>query len=102
MSWSLRILAALLLIAVHATTASAQRNGVPRTADGRPDLQGIWQARTRAAYDLEAHAARHGMPAGLSVVDGGTIPYQPWAAARKQENYDARLKADPIHQCYMA
>jgi hypothetical protein len=41
-------------------------------------MQGIWQARSRAAYDLEDHPARYGMPAGRSVVDTITIPYQPW------------------------
>ena len=30
----------------------------PRTAEGRPDLNGIWQALNTASYDLEAHAAR--------------------------------------------
>ena len=32
---------------------------LPRTISGKPDLQGIWQAQTRAAYDLEDHLARH-------------------------------------------
>jgi hypothetical protein len=90
------------MVGLQVTTASAQRASLPRTTDGRPDLQGIWQVRSRAAYDLEAHAARLGMPAGLSVVEGGTIPYQPWAAKRKLENYAAREKADPVRQCYMA
>jgi hypothetical protein len=30
----------------------------PRTADGRPDLNGFWQAMNTAHYDLEAHPAR--------------------------------------------
>src|SRR5687767_1520853 len=69
--------------------------------DGRPDLQGIWQVRNRAAYDLQDHAARHGMPAGKGVVEGGEIPYQPWAAAKKLENLANRQTADPLGQCYM-
>ena len=42
--------------------------------------------RNRASYDLEEHVARHGMPAGRSVVQGGPIPYQPWAAMKRAEN----------------
>ena len=30
---------------------------LPRTPDGKPNLQGIWQVRGRAAYDLADHAA---------------------------------------------
>ena len=59
---------------------------IPRTADGKPDLSGIWQVHNRAAADLEDHVARYGMPAGKGVVQGGPIPYQPWAAKKKIEN----------------
>jgi hypothetical protein len=41
------------------------------------------------------------MPAGLSVVVGGAIPYQPWAAVKKRENFENRLNADPEAKCYL-
>jgi len=43
---SVAAVTALSAQAVSRTTASA---AIPRMADGRPDLQGIWQARSRAA-----------------------------------------------------
>jgi hypothetical protein len=88
-------------LTVVSSAAAQNRPALPRTADGRPNLEGIWQVRSRAAYDLEDHAARNGMPAGRSVVDGGVIPYQPWAAAKKRENFARRAMADPIAECYM-
>src|SRR5260370_38762583 len=33
----------------------------PRTTDGKPDLNGIWQAINEANYDLETHMARPAM-----------------------------------------
>ena len=73
----------------------------PRTADGKPDLQGVWQALNTAAWDIQDHAARLGVPAGQGVVEGNEIPYQPWAAARKKDNFEKRLTDDPIAQCYL-
>ncbi len=107
MTWNSRqrAVAALVTgIALMLVSHAAAQVGpaLPRTADGRPDLQGIWQVRNRAAYDLEDHAARHGMPAGRSVVDGGVVPYQPWAAAKKRDNFAKRATADPLAECYMA
>jgi hypothetical protein len=80
---------------------AANARTVPRTPDGRPDLQGIWQVGSRAAYGLEDHAASYRMPAGSSVVEGDVIPYQPWAAAKKRENFEQRATADPLSQCYL-
>jgi hypothetical protein len=105
----LRARCALLAVSIAAICeqAPAQQTrpvgaaSIPRTADGKPNLQGIWQARSRAAYDLLDHAAKHGMPAGKSVVEGGQIPYQPWAAAKKLENYVNRQNLDPLGKCYM-
>ena len=72
----------------------------PRMADGKPDLQGIWQVLSTAEDDLQTHQARLGVPAGLGVVEGEEIPYQPWALAQKQENFEAGAAADPAAQCF--
>ena len=40
--------------------------------------------------------SRYLMPAGRSVVEGGEIPYQPWAAAKKAENFAKRAELDPL------
>src|SRR5262249_53467978 len=74
---------------------------MPRTPLGQPDLRGIWQVVNSAAWDLQDHAARLGVPAGLSVVDGNEIPYQPWALAKKHENFEKRATADPETKCFL-
>ncbi len=74
---------------------------IPRTSDGRPDLQGIWQVRNRAAYGLEEHGASYGILPGPSVVDGGEIPYQPWALEQRNANFENRATADPLANCYL-
>jgi hypothetical protein len=96
----------------------------PRTADGRPNLNGIWQALTTAYWDLEAHGAAPGaypqllgawgaQPGGQSVVEGGVIPYRPEAIARRRANFENRAAAsvpgdgvdpplgDPEMKCWM-
>jgi len=95
------LLGVLMLAMVAACSRATPAPSIPRTANGKPDLQGIWQVRNRAAYDLEDHVARNGMPAGKGVVQGGPIPYQPWASARKLENAKNRLTADPLANCYL-
>ena len=81
--------------------SSGQTYVPPRTPDGQPDLQGIWQAVNTAAWDIQDHSAGAGVPAGQGVVVGNEIPYQEWALAQKQENYENRLTADPEAQCNM-
>ena len=98
---TLAITAVTLALATSAAQTAARQPAVPRTADGKPDFEGIWQASSTAAADLQDHGARYNMPAGLSVVSGGAIPYQPWAAAKKAENFQNRQKTDPVGQCYM-
>ena len=72
----------------------------PRAATGEPDLQGVWQVLNTAEWDILDHSARLGAPAGLGVVEGGTIPYQPWALTQQQKNFESRAMADPAAKCY--
>jgi hypothetical protein len=74
---------------------------VPRTADGRPDLSGVWQVMNSAAWNIQDHEAEKGVPAGRGVVVGNEIPYQPWAAERQKENRARRAAADPEAKCYL-
>ena len=93
-------LSTALIAAAQGTPAPGQQP-LPRTADGKPNLQGIWQASSTAAADLQDHAASLNMLAGRSVVAGSVIPYQPWAAKQKAENFQNRQTADPLSKCYM-
>ena len=56
---------------------------------------------TSASWDIQDHHAQRGVPAGPGIVGGGDIPYQPWAAAKKRENYEQRATADPDAKCYL-
>jgi hypothetical protein len=115
---------ALWLVAQDST---AQAQGqmpmyrLQRTVDGKPNLSGIWQALNEANWNIQAHAAQPGPPeygalfaepAGVGIVEGDEIPYQPWALAKKKEHYENRFKRmrgdggrdqplDPEAYCHM-
>src|SRR5687767_802950 len=76
-------------------------SAIPRTADGRPNLSGVWQVLNTAAWDIQGHHAQKGVPGGIGVVEGDEIPYQPWAAEKKKQNYESRMTADPEGKCYL-
>ena len=83
----------------------------PRMHDGKPNLNGIWQAMNTANWDLQEHAARPGLvvalgaagaePGGPGVVEGGEIPYLPAAREQKKANFEHRLTGDPEIKCYL-
>jgi hypothetical protein len=117
---------ALTMERTPSQTRGAQGPQVPRRTDGKPDLSGIWQANNGANWDLATHTARPmvaqpgvykdvpvlaapvvalgavgWVPPDFGVIDGDEIPYQPWAAKRKQENLDRWLDRDPEIRCYL-
>ena len=97
----------------------------PRTPDGKPDLNGIWQALNEANYDIELHMARPALatrpgpygpvpaaqvlalgavgavPPGPGVVEGGELPYKPEALVQRNQNRENWLAADPEIKCYL-
>ena len=74
----------------------------PKTADGHPDIQGIWQVLNTAAWDLQDHGAKLGVPAGKGVVTGNELPYKPEALAKKKENEAKHATLDPESKCYLS
>ena len=97
---------AAALFAGASVPADAQGGAIPRTSwDKKPDLNGIWQVMNTANWDLEDHP---GGPSpvfvtgvwgarlpGLSVVDGGKIPYKPEALAKREQNRKNALTGKP-------
>lgn len=90
--------------------AGGQTGTFTRMADGRPNLNGIWQVMNTANWDLEDHPAKAGppqfgvfgaVPPGVGVVEGGEIPYKPAALQKRQENFKSRFTDDPENKCYM-
>jgi hypothetical protein len=94
-------LIASAILSLTLVSAAAQSPTLPRTPDGRPNLQGIWQALNTAAWDIQDHHAALGAPAGQGIVEGNEIPYQPWALAKKRENFTNRMTADPETKGYL-
>lgn len=105
--------------------AQSSNAELPRLANGKPDLNGIWQAISSAHYDIERHMARpsmmlrdgpHGplpavptlrlgavgaVPGGMGIVEGGKIPYNPEAAKVRDENRANWIERDPEVKCYL-
>ena len=93
----------LLLALTAAAQPGTQPYRAPRTSDGKPDLQGFWQALNTASFNVEPHSPALGIPAGLGIVvdpPDGKIPYKPEAAAKQQENFRNRAAADPLRKCF--
>ena len=110
-----RIFIILSILGVLSISAS----DLPKGPNDKPNLNGVWQVLNTANYNLEAHSASAAMdlvvgpivpiphpsilalgavgavPAGLSVVEGGTIPYKKKALKKRNENKEKGLRLDP-------
>ena len=110
--------------AQESLAAARHQNAVSRP-ENHPDLNGVWQVMNTANWDIEPHAARAALafrpgpfgpvpakeivalgavgsvPAGLGVVEGGSIPYTPEALAAKKDNQTHWLDRDPEIKCYL-
>ena len=100
-----------LFVALATASLVAQTGNVrptPRMPDGKPDLNGVYQASTRrGAWDFDTPGEAPGVAATRT--DGGTtavnmsardpIPFQDWARAQAQEYLNRRSIDDPTTVC---
>jgi hypothetical protein len=122
---AMRLAVAGSLLSAAIIPLAGQAYRAPRAENGKPDLNGIWQAMNEANYDLEGHNARPAMalrpgpygpvpaasvlalgavgavPPSLGVVEGGEIPYKPEALAQKKKNQENWVTSDPEIKCYL-
>src|SRR5215212_10302136 len=102
--------AVLLVITMTSVSMTAQDRRpapAPRTADGKPDLTGVYQASTRrGAWDFDVPGDEPGVPAARPAGDaqpaGGRpepVPFRPEARQRAQEILNRRSVDDPATLC---
>ena len=73
-----------------------------RTPEGLPDLEGVWQPQqNNAMFSVLPHAPGFLLGTGskTGIVEGGVLPYQPWAAELVKYRLD-HMEMDPTGHCH--
>lgn len=108
----------LAVLFLAPTLAAGQ---IPRTPDGKPNLQGYWEAEIQGTYSIEDlelqnifqrtvqgrpfDEGRQGRSRIIDPVDG-RIPYQSWAVAKRDEVFANHTnpspdQVDPQARCFL-
>ena len=118
----MKSLIAIFLVFFSLTSISKE---IERLPSGVPNLNGVWQVMNTANFNLEAHSSSAALqmvegpvvpiphpdivalgavgsvPGGLSVIEGGEIPYKKRALRKRENNKANWLKLDPEIKCYL-
>ena len=85
-----------------ALLASSAAITLMMAADGPPDIEGTWQPRAGgAAYSVLPHAGGFflGGESKTGIVEGGELPYQPWAV-EEVKRLTEHMEMDPTGHCH--